>query len=334
MVKKAESGNFERQAVMARDTMQPSREKRMNRIKGLVAAPFTPFKKDGEVAVAVIEKLAASLVANKVVGAFVCGTTGEGVSMTIAERMKVAERWQACAGDKLRVIVHVGHTSLGDCRVLAAHAQKIGASAVGCMAPFCFKPTKAEDLVAFCAEVASAAPDLPFYYYHIPCVTGVTIPAFDFLRAAADRIPNLAGIKFTHENLMDYASCVRWEGGRFDILFGRDEMLLSGLAVGAEGAIGSTFNYAAPVYHRIIKAFKKGDLATAQAEQARANAMIAVLIRYGGMPPAGKAFMRCIGLDCGTVRLPLRALTDEQAAALCAEAEAIGFSHFASKPVA
>jgi N-acetylneuraminate lyase len=202
------------------------------------------------------------------------------------------------------------------------------------MAPFCFKPTKAEDLVTFCAEVASAAPDLPFYYYHIPCVTGVTIPAFDFLRAAADRIPNLAGIKFTHENLMDYASCVRWEGGRFDILFGRDEMLLSGLAVGAEGAIGSTFNYAAPIYHRIIKAFKKGDLATAQAEQARANAMIAVLIRYGGMPPAGKAFMRAIGLDCGKVRLPLRPLTDEQAATLCAEAEAIGFSGFASKPFA
>ena len=303
----------------------------MNRIKGLVAAPFTPFKKDGVVNMAVIEKLAASLVANKVAGAFVCGTTGEGVSMTIAERMKVAAQWQACAGKNLRVIVHVGHTALGECRTLAAHAQKIGASAVGCMAPFCFKPTKAEDLVAFCAEVASAAPDLPFYYYHIPCVTGVTIPAFDFLRAATDRIPNLAGIKFTHENLMDYASCVRWEGGRFDALFGRDEMLLSGLAVGAEGAIGSTYNYAAPIYHRIIKAFKKGDLALAQAEQARANAMIAVLIRYGGMPPAGKAFMRAIGLDCGSVRLPLRALTDEQAAALCAEAEAIGFSGFASR---
>lgn len=304
----------------------------MNRIKGLVAAPFTPFKKDGEVHVAVIEKQAASLVANKVAGAFVCGTTGEGVSMTNAERMTVAEQWKSCAGEHLRVIVHVGHTSLGDCRALAAHAQKIGASAVGCMAPFCFKPTKAEDLAAFCAEVAAAAPDLPFYYYHIPCITGVTIPAFDFLRAAADRIPNLAGIKFTHENLMDYSSCLHWEGGRFDILFGRDEMLLSGLSVGAEGAIGSTYNYAAPVYHRILEAFHQGDLKTARKEQARANAMIAVLIHHGGMPSAGKTFMRAIGLDCGRVRLPLRDLTPAEAEALCAEAEAIGFSQFASKP--
>lgn len=303
----------------------------MKRLKGLVAAPFTPFKKDGSVDQPMIEKLAASLTANRVVGAFVCGTTGEGVSMTVAERKKVAERWQANAGSKLRVIVHVGHTSLGDCRDLAAHAQKIGVSAVGCMAPFCFKPSKAEDLVAFCAEVAAAAPDLPFYYYHIPCVTGVTVPAFDFLRAAADKIPNLAGLKFTHENLMDFASCVRFEGGRYDVLFGRDEMLLSGLASGAQGAIGSTYNYAAPVYHKIISAFARGDLAAAQEAQARANAMIAVLIRYGGMPPAGKAFMKAIGLDCGSVRLPLRSLTTEQAEALRAEAAAVGFLEFASR---
>ncbi len=303
----------------------------MKRFKGLVAAPFTPFKKNGSIDFAMIERLAASLEANKVVGAFVCGTTGEGVSMTAAERMRVAERWQACAGKQLKVIVHVGHTSLGDCRALAAHAQKIGVSAIGCMAPYCFKPSKAEDLVAFCAEVAAAAPDLPFYYYHIPCVTGVTIPAFDFLRAAADKIPSLAGVKFTHENLMDFASCVRWDSGRFELLFGRDEMLLAGLSAGAEGAIGSTYNYAAPVYRRIIAAYQRSDMTAAQAEQARANAMIAVLIRFGGMPPAGKAFMKAIGLDCGAARLPLRSLSSEQAEALRAEAEAAGFFDFASK---
>ena len=303
----------------------------MKRYKGLVAAPFTPFAKDGSVDLRKIERLAASLTVNRVAGAFVCGTTGEGVSMTTAERMKVAERWQACAGDKLRVIVHVGHTSLGDCRALAAHAQKIGAAAVGCMAPFLFKPKNADDLAAFLAEVAAAAPELPFYYYHIPCVTGVTVPALSFLKAAADKIPNLAGIKFTDENLMDYMACVRFEGGRYDVLFGRDELLLAGLSLGAQGAVGSTYNYAAPVYHRIIAAFKRGDLAAAQAEQARANAMIAILIRYGGSPAAGKGFMRAAGLDCGTVRLPLRPLTDEQAESLRAEAAAVGFPEFASR---
>ena len=130
---------------------------------------------------------------------------------------------------------------------------------------------------------------------------------------------------------MDFAACVRWEGGRFDALFGRDEMMLSGLAVGAVGAIGSTFNYAAPVYHRIIAAFERGDMAAAREEQARANAMIAVLIRFGGMPPAGKGFMKAVGLDCGTVRLPLRQLTAAQAEELRAGAEGVGFFDFASR---
>jgi N-acetylneuraminate lyase len=303
----------------------------MKRFSGLVAAPFTPFRRDGRVDAGRVEQLAASLAANKVAGAFVCGTTGEGVSMTVAERMKVAERWQASAGPKLRVIVHVGHTSLGDCRALAAHAQKIGAAAVGCMAPFCFKPKKAEDLAAFLAEVASAAPELPFYYYHIPCVTGVSVPALDLLRAAADKIPNLAGVKFTDENLMDYAACVRFEGGRYDVLFGRDEILLAGLALGAQGAVGSTYNYAAPIYNRLIAAYKRGDLAAAREAQDRANAMIGVLHRFGGSPAVGKLFMRLIGLDCGTSRLPLRPLGEAQAEALRAEAEAVGFFDFASK---
>ncbi len=294
-------------------------------IKGLVAAPFTPFTAQGKINLAMIERLAESLSANKIAGAFVCGTTGEGVSMTVNERKRVAERWQGCVDKKLKVIVHVGHTSVEDSRTLAAHAQKIGAAAVGCMAPFCFKPSQVEDLVSFCAKVAAAAPDLPFYYYHIPCVTGVTIKASSFLKIAAERIPNLAGVKFTDENLMDFAECVNFDEGRFDALFGRDEMLLAGLAMGASGAIGSTYNYAAPVFHRIMRAFAAGDLNAARLAQTQANAVIKVLISYGGMPPAGKAFMKLIGLECGGCREPLRELSVVQFEELRQGATTAGF---------
>ena len=104
-------------------------------LTGLIAAPYTPLHADGSLNLPVIEKLAASLLANGVTGAFVCGTTGEGVSLTVAERMQVAERWQQIAGAQLRIIVHVGHTSLVDARSLAAHAEKIGAQGVSCLAP-------------------------------------------------------------------------------------------------------------------------------------------------------------------------------------------------------
>lgn len=296
---------------------------------GLTAAPYVALNPDHSLNLEAIESQARSLVASGVSGAFVCGTTGEGVSLTTTERMAVAAQWCKVAGPDLRVVVHVGHTALGDCHALAAHAQQIGAAGISNLAPFFFKPTHLNDLVDFCSEVAAAAPALPYYYYQIPSMTGVSFPAVDFLRAARQRIPNLAGVKFTFENLMDLAQCVRLDDGHFDVVFGRDEMLLSGLAAGAKGAIGSTYNFAAPLYLRIFNAFANGDLLTAQAEQARANAMISILLRFGGLA-SGKSVMRLIGLDCGPVRLPVRSLSEAQETELRSELEKVGFFEFCS----
>lgn len=294
------------------------------KLRGLVAAPFTPMFEDGSINYEVIEQLAASLTNNRVTGAFVCGTTGESLSLTVAERKLLASRWKEASNRRLKLIVHVGHPSVEDAKDLAAHAQAIGADAIGCMAPSFFKPAKVEQLVDFCAKVAAAAPQLPFYFYHIPCITGVSIPMLEFLQCAADKIPTLAGVKFTYEDLMDFAACVRFQGGRYDMLFGRDEMMLAGLAVGAQGAVGSTFNYAAPVYHALMEAFAAGDMESALTAQAKANAMIAVLIKHGGSPAAGKAFMKYFGIDCGGSRSPLQTLSSMQYAALAADADAAG----------
>jgi N-acetylneuraminate lyase len=301
------------------------------KLSGLIAAPFVALNPDASLNLHAIAAQARSLVASGVSGAFVCGTTGEGVSLTTEERMAVASEWCKVAGPNLRIIVHVGHTALGECQALAAHAQKIGASGISNLAPFFFKPQQLADLVDFCASVASAAPELPYYYYQIPSMTGVPFAGADFLRAARDRIPNLAGIKFTFENLMDFAESLRLEDGRYEVVFGRDEMLTAALALGAKAAIGSTYNYAAPIYLRLLKAFAEGNLKAAQEEQARANAVISLMLRFGGMS-AGKAIMRIIGLDCGPVRSPLRSLSDTEERALRAELEKIGFFDFCSVP--
>jgi N-acetylneuraminate lyase len=299
-------------------------------LTGLIAAPYTAFHPDGSLNLGLIEKQAASLISNDVTGAFVCGTTGEGISLTISERMQIAQHWQEVAGADLRVIVHAGHSCLADCRALAGHAQKIGAAGVGCFSPFFFKPANVGDLSAFCADVALAAPALPFYYYHIPSMTGVSIPAADFLRTAPPLIPNLAGVKFTHENLMDFAECVRLEGGRYDIVFGRDEILLAGLSLGARGAIGSTYNFLAPAFNELLAAYASNDLAAAREKQAEVNAVISIFTRYGGLV-AGKAMMKMIGLDCGPVRLPLRPLSEQRQAKLQSELESVFFFDLCSK---
>ncbi len=297
-------------------------------LTGLIAAPFTALRADGALNLDLIERQVESLLQNNVSGAFVCGTTGEGVSLSTEERMQVAERWAQVSQGRLTLIVHAGHNSLPDARALAAHAQHIGAQAVAITAPTFFKPATVEDLVAFSAAVAAAAPDLPFYYYQIPSFTGVALPVYDFLVAGVERIPNLAGAKFTYENLMDYGRCLR--DGRFDMLFGRDEMLLSALALGCQGAVGTTYNLAAPLYHRIWRAYEAGDMASAQADQARAMQFIAVFARHGGLP-ACKAMMKMIGLDCGPVRLPQRTLSAQDYDQLKAELEQIGFFEYCSK---
>ena len=297
----------------------------IKKTEGLIAAPFTPMRPDRSINLDAIECYANWLQSNGVVGAFICGTTGEGMSLTIDERQKIAERWMAVAPKDLRVIVHVGHASLADCRTLAAHAASIGADSTSCLAPFFFKPNGVAGLVDWCVQVACAAPQLPFYYYHIPSMTGVTLQVSEFLRLASKRIPNLAGVKYTFEDIEDCTRCIQLENGRFDVLFGRDEMLLTSLGFGVRGAVGSTYNFAAPIYQALIAAYDRGDLPKAAELQALSVRMINVLVAGGPFPTATfKWFMSQVGIDCGPARLPLQDPTPEQIAALEANLETTG----------
>jgi len=302
------------------------------RFRGLVAAPFTPFHADRTLNLDVIPAYARFLRDNGVGAAFVCGTTGEGLSLTLEERLRIAERWVACADDRLRVIVHVGHTCLTDARTLTAHAAKIGASAVSALTPCFFKPRNNAEVVNWCEAVASAAPALPFYYYNIPSMTGIDYPVVDFLAQAQDRIPSLAGVKYTHENLPDYQACVAYAQGRYDILFGRDELLLEGTDAGALGAVGSTYNYAAPLYLRLLAARAAGHATEARALQDTAIKMIAICNGIGVTHlAASKALMAMLGVDCGPVRLPLAQPDAAQLATLRARLIEIGFFDFAGR---
>ena len=129
----------------------------------LVAAPFTPFAPNGSLALGQISPMARMLHKNGVTGVFVCGTTGESSSLTVAERKLVTTEWVRVRAPSLQIIAHVGHNCLADACELAEHAAACGADAVGMMAPGFLRPATLEDLVACCAQVAAAAPDLPFY---------------------------------------------------------------------------------------------------------------------------------------------------------------------------
>lgn len=286
------------------------------RLQGLVAAAYSPCHRDGSLNLAAIPQQAAVLSADGAVGAFVCGTNGEGYSLNTNERMQVAEHWRnAIAPGSLRLMVHVGHNSLGDATQLAKHAQSIGADAISLTAPSYFRAASVDDLLEFCVPVARAAPALPFYYYEIPALTGVHLSMVEFLDKGGRAMPNLAGLKYSSTDLAVLQECCAFAGGRYDLLFGCDEMLLAALALGIKGAVGSTYNYATPLYLELIQAFERGDWTRARELQLKSVQLVRILQPYGVIA-AGKTIMSCRGVDCGPVRPPLRPLSDLRRAEL------------------
>lgn len=304
----------------------------MKRLEGLIAAPFTPFNSDGSLNLSVIPSYYKMLKANKVTGAFICGSTGEGASMSTSEKKYVAEAWAKCTkqDDDFTVMTLVGGTSLTDCKELALHAKEVGLDAVSFTAPFYFKPASPELLAESCMEVAAAIPDLPFYYYHIPVLNGVNFQMLDLLKAIDGKIKNFAGIKYTHEDFMDFLSCMHYKEGKYQMLWGRDENMLPALSLGTKAAVGSTFNYAAPLYYDLINAFNNNELKQAAAIQQQSIEMIRLLGQYGGIS-TGKAYMKLMGIDCGKFRLPVKNMSEADFELFKKDTEDIHFSSFSSK---
>ncbi|MBB2147777.1 dihydrodipicolinate synthase family protein [Pedobacter gandavensis] len=301
-------------------------------LQGLIAAPFTPMDENGQLNVSLIPSYYQFLKANKVTGAFICGSTGEGVSLTNTEKKEVAQAWADCTrGDNdFKVMMFLGGTSVADCKDLAAFSQQIGLYAISFTAPFYFKPANVEVLATICAEIAAVAPDMPFYYYHIPVLTGVGFAMYDLLQAIDGKIPNFAGVKYTHEDFMDFLSCIHFKEGKYDMLWGRDENMLSALVLGTKGAVGSTFNYAAPLYYDMITAFENNDLKKAQLLQQQSIDMIRLLGKYGGIA-TGKAYLKLVGVDCGEFRLPVKNMSAAQFESFKQDVAAVGFDNFKSK---
>nr|XP_044614359.1 N-acetylneuraminate lyase isoform X9 [Equus asinus] len=223
------------------------------KLQGLVAATITPMTEHGEINFSVIGQYVDYLVEEQgVKNIFVNGTTGEGLSLSISERRRVAEEWVTKGRNKMdayqpccflrdllsaydsacslwldQIVIHVGALSLKESQELAQHAAEIGADGIAVIAPFFLKPWNKDVLINFLKEVAAAAPALPFYYYHIPALTGVKIRAEEVLGGIQEKIPTFQGLKFSDTDLLDFGQCVDQNRQRqFAFLFGVDEFCI------------------------------------------------------------------------------------------------------------
>lgn len=296
-------------------------------VKGTIAAPLTPFTKDGELSLQVLPDYVRYLDSHHIDGVFVLGTMGEGMSLTVDERKRMAEAWRQATRDTARlktVIVHVGTSNLKDSQELASHAEKIGVDAIACMAPNYNKPSNEEVLVQYMRRVAAAAPSTPFYYYDINFMTGVYLNTAKFLELAADEIPTLRGAKVSSPELPPLTDCLYAAGGRFQVMIGSDEQLLSALALGLRVPILN--GHLGGVFSRLKDAFDHNDLDTARREQKLARQLAILGQKYGGGAPAVKSLMRRLGVDLGSVRLPLTDLSPRQEQELHQHLADMGFT--------
>lgn len=292
-----------------------------NKISDTMAAVYTPMKNGGmELDLDRVPAYAAFIAGRNITNVMPAGSNGESLSLSVTERMALAEAW-ATAGPAagLRVYMHIGSESVVDAKQLAQHAARTkGISGILCMTPVYFKPT-VETLHSFLAEVASGAPDMPFWFYHFPDDTGV-LPggAHKFLELAdsSGKIPNLMGIKFTDYNLMDFQLCSQVGSGKYNMLYGRDEQAIAALSLNADAAVTSTVQYSRTLLDAIV-AFKKGDRAAALAAQERNAKLCSYFGTYESQGKnVQKTIMKWAGMDVGPSRLPKIDVSDTESGPL------------------
>jgi N-acetylneuraminate lyase len=289
---------------------------------GIWPALCTAFTDDGESTDADRQRaLVAHLIDVGSHGFFVTGGTGEGKAMSVPERMNVAEVVADEVAGRVPVILQVGGCPTEDAVELAQHAAHVqGIDAVASVAPV-DAPNDLPAAVAHYRAIGEAT-ELPFYVYWLQGEADRNATADSFLEAMS-AVPHFAGIKFTDHNLYLFGQLIDRSGGRINAISGPDEMCLPAMCMGADAAIGSTYNIMPQIYLQMRRAFDAGDLDTARDCQLKANRVIRALIEVGVLPGI-KAMLAWRGLPVGPPRVA-PALDDDGERRLRAELDALDF---------
>jgi N-acetylneuraminate lyase len=254
------------------------------------------------------------------------------MSLNAGERKQLLEAWTDCRrknnNPSFKIFVHVGSSNLYEAAELAEHAQSHGANGIAMVPTFYFRPRTLADLVDQCKYVAAAAPEVPFYYYNIPTLTGVNFPLTAFVEAAIKEIPTFSGLKNSFNDLVDYQQCLHIAKEKYQMYWGTDEVFMMVYAAGNRNYVGSTYNFMGSIYSKMLDAYHSGNLEKLTSLEGQATGIYKILNDYNSLI-AGKEIMRFIGIDCGPVRRPLKNLKTSETASLLDRLQKTSFFDFA-----
>ncbi len=284
----------------------------MDKFKGIFTALLTPFDKENKVNEKELEKLVKFCLDKGVKGFYVGGSTAEAFLLSTDERKQIMDVVKSAAGEAT-LIAHIGSINELEATELAKHAKKIGYDVISSVAPFYYKFTF-DEIKNYYFRLADSA-ELPMLVYHFPAFSGVNMGASEMSKFLTDE--RFLGIKYTSNDFFTLEQCKTNFADKV-VYNGFDEMLLSGLVMGADGGIGSTYNFMADKFVKIYNLFNEGKIEEAQAVQKEANRIITILCKIGVMQ-AEKEVLNQLGFDFGVCRHPFGEPTAEDKALIAKE---------------
>jgi N-acetylneuraminate lyase len=277
-----------------------------HQLGGVFTALLTPFDKNNKINEKALCDLIDLNLKKGVSGFYVCGSTGEAFLLTEEERMLVYEIVAKHTAGRAKLLGHIGAVSTDQAIRFAKQVEKLGYDAISSVAPFYYKFGLAE-VKKYYFDIVNEV-NLPMIVYHIPNFSGVAFSAENFGEFLRD--DRFAGVKFTANDFFSLEQ-IKTAFPNKVIYNGFDEMFLAGVSMGADGGIGSTYNFMADKFVKIKQLHAEGKMEEAKAVQQEANRIITVLIKIGVMA-AEKEVLNQLGLDFGECRRPFAPCTEEQ----------------------
>jgi len=284
----------------------------MNQYRGIFTALLTPFDEQNRVNEKELEKLVQFNLEQGATGFYVGGSTAEAFLLSTTERKQIMDVVKASAKNAA-LIAHIGSIHEGEATELALHAKSCGYDAVSSVAPFYYK-FSFDEIKDYYFRLADAAA-LPMLVYHFPAFSGVNMGIREMGQFLED--DRFLGIKYTSHDFFTMEQCKSNFPQKL-VYNGFDEMFLAGLSMGADGGIGSTYNFMADKFVKIKQHFDAGRIEEAQAIQKQANRIIAILCQIGVMQ-AEKEVLNQLGFVFGVCRHPFKEPDAEQKAMIAKE---------------
>ena len=281
----------------------------LSKYKGVIPAFYACYDEAGRVSPERVRTLTKYFVDKGVKGVYVNGSSGECIYQSVEEKKIILENVMQAAEGKLTVIAHVACNNTEDSMELARHAQSLGVDAIAAIPPIYFKlPEHA--IAQYWNDISSAAPDTDFIIYNIPQLAGVALTPG--LYTEMRKNPRVIGVKNSSMPVYDIQMMKKASGEDYIIFNGPDEQFISGRVIGAEGGIGGTYGVMPELFLKMDEYVKEGKMEEARQIQYAVNEIIELMCSaHGNMYAVIKAVLKInAGIDVGSVRKPLAALTD------------------------